>query len=72
MSTVDAGHGRIEWRGIQVKEVTPEQMGFPHVLQLARIDRIREIKGGKQERPKGVTHSQFSPLLYPLALLGST
>lgn len=24
-------------------------MGFPHVLQLARIDRIREIKGGKQE-----------------------
>ncbi len=24
-------------------------MGFPHVVQLARIDRIREIKGGKQE-----------------------
>ena len=47
--TVDAGHGRLEWRGIQVKEVTPEQMGFPHVLQLARIDRIRELKGGKQE-----------------------
>lgn len=24
-------------------------MGFPHVVQLARIDRVREIKGGKQE-----------------------
>jgi len=24
-------------------------MGFPHALQLARIDRIRELKGGKQE-----------------------
>lgn len=47
--TVDKGHGRIEWRGIQVKQVTPEQMGFPHAVQLARIDRIRELKGGKQE-----------------------
>ena len=47
--TVNIGHGRIEWRGIQVKEVTPEQMGFAHVVQLARIDRIREHKGGKQE-----------------------
>ena len=47
--TVDAGHGRIEWRGIQVLAVTPEQMGFPHALQLARIDRIRELKGGRQE-----------------------
>lgn len=24
-------------------------MGFPHAVQLARIDRIRELKGGKQE-----------------------
>jgi hypothetical protein len=24
-------------------------MGFPHVLQLARLDRIRELKGGQQE-----------------------
>ena len=24
-------------------------MGFPHVLQLARLDRIRVFKGGKQE-----------------------
>lgn len=29
--------------------VTPEQMGFPHVLQLARLDRVRELKSGKQE-----------------------
>ena len=47
--TVDAGHGRIEWRGIRVKEVTPEQMSFPHVVQIARVDRIRELHGGKQE-----------------------
>ena len=42
-------HGRIEWRGIEVKTTTPEQMGFPHAAQIARIDRIRELKGGKQE-----------------------
>lgn len=24
-------------------------MGFPHVVQLARVDRIRELKGGQQE-----------------------
>jgi hypothetical protein len=29
--------------------MTPEQMGFPHVAQLARLDRIRELKSGKQE-----------------------
>ena len=47
--TLDVGHGRIEWRGIEVREVTPQQMGFPHVHQLARVDRVRELKGGKQE-----------------------
>jgi hypothetical protein len=46
---VDQEHGRIEWRGIEVKETTPEQMGFPHAAQVARLDRIRELKGGKQE-----------------------
>jgi predicted transposase YbfD/YdcC len=39
----------MEWRGIEVCEVTPAQMGFPHVAQVARIDRIRELKGGRQE-----------------------
>ena len=46
---VEKGHGRIEWRGIAAREVTPAQMGFPHVAQVARIDRIRELKGGRQE-----------------------
>lgn len=46
---MDQEHGRIEWRGIEVKETTPEQMGFPHAAQVARLDRIRELKGGKQE-----------------------
>ncbi len=47
--TANKGHGRIEWRGIKAINVTPEQMGFPHVVQLARVDRIRELSGGKQE-----------------------
>src|SRR2546423_3839646 len=46
---VEKGHGRIEWRGIQVKDVIPAQMGFPHVAQIARVDRIRELRKGKQE-----------------------
>jgi hypothetical protein len=46
---VEQGHGRIEWRGIRVREATPTQMGFPHVAQVARLDRIRELKGGRQE-----------------------
>jgi hypothetical protein len=46
---VEKGHGRIEWRGIKVAPVSPEQMGFPHVAQAARLDRIRELKNGRQE-----------------------
>jgi hypothetical protein len=34
---------------IKVMAVTPAQMGFPHVLQLARLDRIRELQRGQQE-----------------------
>lgn len=29
--------------------VTPGQIGFPHAVQLARLERIRELKNGKQE-----------------------
>lgn len=47
--TVERGHGRIEWPGLAVQEVTPGQMGFPHVAQVGRIDRIRELKSGRQE-----------------------
>jgi hypothetical protein len=32
-----------------VVPVTPQQIGFPHVVQLARLDRIRELKNGRQE-----------------------
>jgi hypothetical protein len=46
---VEQGHGRIEWRGIKVMEITPEQMDFPHVVQLARLDRIRELSDGRQQ-----------------------
>ena len=46
---VEQGHGRSEWRGIKVMEITPQQMGFPHVVQLARLDRIRELRDGRQQ-----------------------
>lgn len=29
--------------------MTPQEMGFPHVLQVARLDRIRVLNNGKQE-----------------------
>jgi hypothetical protein len=41
---VEKGHGRIEWRGIKVIKVNPSQMGFPHAVQLARLDRWRYTK----------------------------
>ena len=47
--TVDPDHGRIEWRGIEVAATTPTKMCFPHAAQVARIDRLRQIKGGQQE-----------------------
>src|SRR5512140_1597501 len=48
--TVESGHGRIEWRGIRGLTVTPAQMGFPHAVQLARVDRWRfHKKTGKLE-----------------------
>jgi len=46
---VEKGHGRIEWRGLKVIPVTPQQMGFPHVVQLARLDRIGQLSPGRQE-----------------------
>jgi hypothetical protein len=29
--------------------VTPTQLGFPHVRQLARLERIRQLSAGRQE-----------------------
>jgi hypothetical protein len=29
--------------------LTPEQIGFPHVMQLARLDRVRQLSPGRQE-----------------------
>jgi hypothetical protein len=46
---VEKGHGRIEWRGLKVIPITPQQMGFPHVVQLARLDRIRQLSPSRQE-----------------------
>jgi len=30
-------------------EITPQEMDFPHVVQLARLDRIRELRDGRQQ-----------------------
>ena len=46
---MEQGHGRIEWRGLKVMPITPEQMGFPHVVQVARLDRIRQLNPWRQE-----------------------
>jgi hypothetical protein len=46
---VEEGHDDIEWHGIEVIPVTPEQMGFPNVVQLARLARIRQLSAGRQE-----------------------
>ena len=47
---MEKGHGRLEWRGIKILQITPAQMGFPYAEQLARLDRFRyHLKTGKFE-----------------------
>lgn len=43
------GHGRIETRAIQARAVHPGELPFPHVAQVARVDRRREFPDGKIE-----------------------
>jgi hypothetical protein len=58
---VDKGHGRLEWRGLKAIPITPGQMGFPHVAQLARLDRIRQLSAGRQEVETVWLISSLSP-----------
>ena len=49
MVTRETNGGRRERRALAVRTVTPAQMGFPHALQLARVDLERRLKNGKIE-----------------------
>jgi predicted transposase YbfD/YdcC len=44
LTTIDKAHGRIETRSIQVAR-PPRWLNFPHVKQVAKVTRTRELKG---------------------------
>jgi hypothetical protein len=46
---IEDNAGRRERRALAVRTVDPAQMGFPHALPLARVDRERRLKHGKIE-----------------------
>ncbi len=50
---VTKGHGQIETRAIQTRAVAPGELSFPHVAQVARVDRRREFPDGKIETETG-------------------
>jgi predicted transposase YbfD/YdcC len=44
---VEKGHGRIEHRALRSLPVEAGEISFPFVAQIARVDRKRELAGGK-------------------------
>ena len=44
---MEKGHGRIEHRALIAHEVHAGEINFPFVAQIARLDRRRELAGGK-------------------------
>jgi len=44
---VEKGHGRIEHRALRALEVSAAEISFPCVAQIARLDRRRELSGGR-------------------------
>ena len=44
---MDKGHGRLEHRALLAREVAAAEINFPFVSQIARLDRRRELSGGK-------------------------
>jgi predicted transposase YbfD/YdcC len=44
---VEKGHGRIEHRALRSLQVEAGEISFPFVAQIARVDRKRELAGGK-------------------------
>lgn len=48
-SVCEKGHGRIEIRAIYARAVRSDQLPFPHIAQVARIDRLRDFLDGTTE-----------------------
>jgi len=46
---VTKGHGLIETRAVQARAVHPDELPFPHVAQVVRVDRRREFPDGEVE-----------------------
>ena len=44
---MEKGHGRLEHRALQAQQVPSGEISFPFVAQIARLDRRRELTGGK-------------------------
>jgi len=42
----EKGHGRIETRAIRARPVRSGELPFPHVAQVARVDRRRDLPSG--------------------------
>ena len=61
MVTVEHNSGCRERRAIAVRSVESAQMGFPHALQLPRVDRERRLKNGKVETETIWLNSSLSP-----------
>ena len=51
VKTTDKGHGRLETRAIWVSKQLPPALDFPHVQQVARIERCRvRLKDNTEQR----------------------
>ena len=44
---MEKAHGRLEHRALVAREVAAAEISFPFVAQIARLDRRRELTGGK-------------------------
>lgn len=44
---MEKAHGRLEHRALRAQAVDPGEISFPFVAQIARVDRKRELTGGK-------------------------
>ena len=60
--TVDKQHGRLETRRISTSTLLNDYLDFPHVGQVARVERIRvELKSGKTHREVVYLITSLSP-----------
>lgn len=58
---MEKGHGRIETRAVAARAVAPGELPFPHLAQVARIDRRREFPDGTIQIETAFALSSRSP-----------